>query len=152
MEFVYQKWMFAKKLGYAVHRTFKGEYYHQPEKYEIFPVDAVHTVDLKHMIMYENKNPEKYYRIYRSLYNQRYKPTWNVLVEPFTPRNRSRPESAVSSLLDERKASKFKDPDPNGFYKQPYRPKSGGATREDMRNQYGKMYLKRNGYKYPSIN
>ena len=67
-------------------------------------------------------------------------------------RNKPRPESAVASLLDEKKAVKFKEPDANGFFKQPYRPRSGVSSREDLRNQYGKMFLKKNGFKYPSLN
>lgn len=40
-----------------MNRNVKGEYIKQPEDYEIFPIDAAFTIDLKHMIMYENKNP-----------------------------------------------------------------------------------------------
>lgn len=141
----------AKKLGYAVNRNVKGEYYKQPDAYEIFPVDAVHTVDLKHMLMYESKSPMTNYRIYRSAHNSRCKPTQNVLSIPWTTRNAPRPDSALGSLFDEEKVGDFKLADPNGLFKQPYRPKSGATGREDMRNQFGKLFYKKNGNKYPSI-
>ena len=110
--------MVAKQLGYyETKRMRKGEYIKMPEDYEIFPIDAAFTVDLKHMIMYENKQPKNFFRIYRSLYNQRCKPTHNVLVEPGSPRNKVRPESALAALVDDKKTAKFKDPDTNGFYR-----------------------------------
>lgn len=104
IEYIYQKWLIAKKLGYyETRRMVKGEFYKMPEDYEIFPIDAAFTVDLKHMIMYENKNPKNFFRIYRSLYNQRCKPNFNILVEPGSPRNKARPESALAALLDDKK-------------------------------------------------
>ena len=88
-----------------------------PEDYEIFPIDAAFTVDLKHMIMYENKHPKNFFRIFRSMYNQRCKPTFNVLVEPGSPRGKVRPESALAALVDDKKTQKFKDADANGFFR-----------------------------------
>lgn len=79
IECVYQKYLIAKRLGYSNNRSYRGEVYLQADRYEIFPVDARHSVDLKHMIMYETKEPTNYYRVYRSAHNNRTKPKDSLL-------------------------------------------------------------------------
>lgn len=69
------------------------------------------------MIMYENKNPQNFFRIYRSQYNQRVKPTFNPFYDADDPKNQPPNESAVIALLDDKKTNRLKDKDSNGFYK-----------------------------------
>jgi len=85
----------AKRLGYSNNRSYRGEVYLSADKYEIFPVDVRHSIDLKHMIMYETKNPDTYYRVYRSGHNNRQKPNDSLLncsmatsAAIFSPRSR----------------------------------------------------------------
>ena len=67
----------------------------------------------------------------------------------FSPR--TRPQSAVALLTDKDKRASLKEKDQHGLYKCPYRPQSG-VSRETLRNQFGKVWVLRNGGKYPSIN